>query len=321
MSKIAFVAYGEKSTAQIPRLVGENWYSINSYADQRGKQLDKAVWATLLNAKLDIDIFVIISDFVVPFETLRWAEFCSMHGIKFRLNIDKVQWQLEPYCDYGIEQPKGKRIGKVERVAIQIDPLVLKLMRSSKQWEYLKRTYDTYYENVRKKREEQDENYRDYQASRLLYQFTDADWKTIKRQARIYCLPSVILELYRLLEKDAQHDVLHNDLVPEFTGYKEFFRACWTTKNWFVQEVLQHAYYAPTGFTNTVNLEQFVQFWRPIYDITPSMTDIEAATSISYFLLVGIAPELKDVHVQLIPKNVSAVGRPDVYFRSEEQNN
>lgn len=318
MSKIAFIAYGEKSMAQIPNLVRQNWFCINTYAEQRGKQIDKTVWSVLLDSKLDADYFVIISDYVVPFDTLRWAEFCSMHGIKFRLNIEKTQWQLDSYCDYAVAQKPSKRIGKVQRLAIQIDPRVLKLMRGSEQWKNLSQYYKVYYENARKKRELYDKNYRDYQASRLLYEFAEADWKTIKRMACIFCLPSIILDFYKLLDKDAQHDVLHNELVPEFTGYREFFRACWVHKNWFLQEALQHAVYVPTGFSNTVELEQFVQFWRPVYDITPSMTDIEAATSISYFLLVGIAPELKDVHIQLIPKDVSTVGRPDVYFRSEE---
>ena len=303
--KIAFVAYGEKSRANIPALVQDNWYCINTYAEQRGKLLDKAVWATLLNSKFDIDMFVIISDSVVPFEMLKWAEFCSMHGIKFRLNIDAVKWALDPYCDYAISQPASKRIcpkgSKIERLAIQVDPLILKMMRDSQQWQYLVECYNTYHRVQRERREQFDKNARDYNVSRLLYDFVDADWQTIKRMARIFCLPAVVTDLYNLLEKHDQHDVWSNKLVPEFTGYSEFFKACWLCRNnWFITEVLSQARYMPTGFTNNAELETFVKYWRVLYDIPKSLTDIEAATSISYFLLMGIAPELRDVHLQLI---------------------
>ncbi len=152
-----------------------------------------------------------------------------------------------------------------------------------------------------------------------MYEFSPEDWATVKRNARLFCLPTAVWELYRLLSDNDKHDVLHNELVPEFTGYREFFRACYTANpnNWFVREMLTTANYTPTGFKDVLSLEQFVQYWRPVYDISLELTDIEAATSISYFLLMGIAPELRDIHLQLIPKDTLAVGVSDVYFKNE----
>ena len=321
--KIAFVAYGEKSTNQIPVLQQQNWFSINKYAEQRGKQVDKTVWSTLLNSSIDIDMLVLITDNYVPYDMLRWAEFCSMHGIKFRLNEGTIKFNLDPYADYGVAQPKSKRIcpkgSHVERLQIQIDPVILRLMRASTAWKELTAYYNAYYKVMRAKREALDKKQKDYYAARLIYEFSPEDWVTVKRNARLFCLPTAVWELYRLLSDNDKHDVLHNELVPEFTGYREFFRACYTANpnNWFVREMLTTASYTPTGFKDVLSLEQFVQYWRPVYDISLELTDIEAATSISYFLLMGIPPELRDIHLQLIPKDTLAVGVSDVYFKNE----
>lgn len=322
--KIAFVAYGEKSTKQIPELIKQNWFSINRYADQHNKLVDKTVWSTLLNSSMDIDMLVIITDNFVPYDMLRWAEFCSMHGIKFRLNEGTIKLNLDPYSDYGVAQPKSKRIcpkgSNIERLQIQIDPVVLKLMRSSRAWKELVDYYNAYYKAVRAKHEAQSKKQKDYYAARLVYEFSKDDWKTVKRNARLFCLPTAIWELYRMLSDNDKHEVLHNELVPEFTGYREFFRTCWLQRstNWFMSEMLTSATYTPTGFKDVTELEMFVAYWRPVYDISSELTDIEAATSISYFLLMAIPPELKDIHLQLIPKDNMAVGKCDSYFKNEQ---
>ena len=305
--KIAFVAYGEQSSKRIPELLKQNWFCINQYADQtKSKQIDKAIWSVLLNTKLSVDMLVILTDDYVPYDMLRWAEFCSMHGIAFRLNEGTIKCNLDAYADYAVNQlpsrracPKGSTISRLQ---IQIDPVVLKMMRASRQWKELVAYYNAYYKQVREKREARSRAARDYYTARLIYDFVPADWKTIKRNARLFCLPTAVWELYRMLDSNDQHDVLHNERVPEFSGYREFFRACWTTKNWFISEMLNQAAGVPTGFKTPEELERFVQFWKPVYDISPEMTSIEAATSISYFLLMGIAPELRDIHLQLIPR-------------------
>lgn len=303
--KIAGVAYGEKSLALLNSFVQKNnWFSVNEYAELRSKPLEKTCWATIFNKDFDIDVFVIISDAYIPYETLHWAEFCSLHGIKFRLNVDNQKFSLDVYCDYATTICKPKTKGRqVTMRGSEVDPLIRGLMRSSKEWKLLADYVMCKSNEARTRRNLMDKRRRDYEASRILYEFKPVDWKTIKRNARIFCLPSIVLELYNLCSSNDQHDVLHNNLVPEFTGYREFFRACWSTKgNWFISELLEHATYTPTGFKDTIDLDDFVKFWRPVYDLAPYMTDIEAATSISYFLLMGIAPELRDIHLQLIPK-------------------
>ena len=303
--KIAFVAYGEKSTKLIPTLVKQNWFCVNNLAAQRESSLDKTIWSTLLNAKLELDMFVIVSDSYIPYDLLRWAEFASLHGIEFRLNIDGTQWGLDAYCDYGIGTRPDRKITKqitVPRIQIETDPVIVRMMKASKQWKWLVECHRQYYTAIRIKREANEKVQKDYSASRLIHQFSTADWKTVKRHAKIFCLPSMVWEIYRMLEKDAQHDVLHNELVPDFEDHRSFFRACWTKKNWFLDSVLRNSNYVPTGFENLPELERFVEFWRPAYDISSSLTDIEAAASISYFLLMGIPPELRDIHLQLIPK-------------------
>ena len=304
--KIAFVAYGDNSTKLIPTLVKQNWFCINNLATSREAKLDKTVWSTLLNAKLELDMFVIVTDDYIPYDMLRWAEFASLHGMEFRLNIDTVKWALNSYCDYPIgTRPDRKIMGKfkVARIQIEIDPVIARLMRASKQWEYLVQCHTQYYTRVREKREANEKLQRDYSTARLIYDFTPMDWKTVKRNAKIFSLPTLVWEIYKLLDKNEQHEVLTKELVPDFEDHRSFFRACWISKaNWFISSVLHNAEYVPTGFNNIVELERFVQFWRPVYDISPSLTDIEAATSISYFLLMAVPPELRDIHLQLIPK-------------------